>query len=54
MKLTYEETITIIVKNIKTNLSKELVVSNFSDLQLNEILYFYNNLTKGYHAYIKE
>ena len=52
--MSYTEPTIIVVKNIKTKLKKELVVSNFSDLQVNEILYFYNNLTKDYHAYIKE
>ena len=52
--MSYTEPTVIVIKNTKTNLKKELITTNFSDLQLNEILYFYNNLTKGYHAYIKE
>lgn len=46
---------TIVIENTKTKLVKEMLVSRFDDLQINEILWFYNNVAnKDYKAWIKE
>lgn len=44
--------IKLVVVNNKTKLEKNINIANFSNQQLNEILYFYNHRTEGrYHAY---
>lgn len=44
----------VVIKNTKTKLFKELLVNSLTDNELNIILYFYNNRTNDYMAYIKE